>query len=342
MKRAVVICPGRGTYNAAELGYLARNFPAPNILARFDRRRQAGGQETLASLDGAARFSAARHGGGANASVLIFAATYGDFLSLDRSEIEVVAVTGNSMGWYSALTCAGALAPDEGFTLVNTMGRLMEDASIGGQIVYPWMDNDWTPCSDRKASLLSLVAEISGRPGHALALSIDLGGMLVLGGNEAGLKAFGASAEPIDKRFPMRLANHAAFHTRLQEPVAIKAQAVLGYLGFQQPDVPLIDGRGHVFWPGATSLSELGAYTLSHQVTEPYDFTRAVRTAVLEFAPDLVIVTGPGTTLGGATAQSLVLARWRGVAGKTDFQAERQALVVMGDPEQRRGVVSLR
>lgn len=57
MKIAVVICPGRGTYNAAELGYLGRYFPDARLLAAFDAERTAGGQEALSELDGAARFS---------------------------------------------------------------------------------------------------------------------------------------------------------------------------------------------------------------------------------------------------------------------------------------------
>ena len=83
-KTAVVICPGRGTYNAPELGYLGRCFPDDALLAAFDEQRQAAGQETLSALDGAESFSMARHTRGDNASGLIYAASYGDFLSLDR------------------------------------------------------------------------------------------------------------------------------------------------------------------------------------------------------------------------------------------------------------------
>jgi hypothetical protein len=73
-------------------------------------------------------------------------------------------------------------------------------------------------------------------------------------------------------------------------------------------------------------------------VTETYDFTHAIRIAAREFAPDLFIVTGPGTTLGGAVAQSLILADWRGMGSKTDFQTRQQTapmLVSMGMDDQR-------
>ena len=340
-KTAVVICPGRGTYNAAELGYLGRNFPDAGLLARFDALRAAAGQDTLTALDGAERFSMARHTRGDNASGLIFAASLGDFLSIDRAGIDIVAVTGNSMGWYTALACGGALAPEAGFTVANTMGTLMQQAMIGGQLIHPWVDEDWTPDPARKAQLLAQVKEISERGDAELFLSIDLGGMLVLAGNDAGLKAFEAAVEPVQGRFPMRLGNHAAFHTPLMEPVAVQGRAALPRDLFGQPQLPLIDGRGAIWWPGSADTGALYDYTLGHQVTQPYDFTRALTVAAREFAPDLFIILGPGTTLGGAAAQALICASWRGMAGKGDFQAlqaEGGLLAAMGLPDQRERV----
>ncbi|MGB7320693.1 MAG: ACP S-malonyltransferase, partial [Albidovulum sp.] len=99
MKTAVVICPGRGTYTKTELGYLSRHFGDRALLGAFDASRAALDQETLSALDGAASYSVAKHTRGDNASALIYAATLGDFRALDG--VEVVAVTGNSMGWYS-------------------------------------------------------------------------------------------------------------------------------------------------------------------------------------------------------------------------------------------------
>ena len=341
-KTAVVICPGRGTYTKTELGYLGRNFPDKALLAGFDASRAALGQETLTALDGAASYSVARHTRGDNASGLIYACTLGDFRAIDAAKIDVVAVTGNSMGWYSALACGGALTAEAGFEVVNTMGTLMQEALIGGQIIYPFMGEDWLPDLAKKAALMTVVAEIGARPGHVLGLSIDLGGMLVLAGNEDGLKAFEAAVPPVQGRFPMRLANHAAFHSALQAPVAERGRARLASGLFSQPELPMIDGRGVIWWPGATDTQRLWDYTLGHQVTEPYDFTAALRVAAREFAPDLFIITGPGTTLGGAVAQSLILANWRGMGSKADFQSQQSTapiLASMGMDDQRATVL---
>lgn len=341
MKTAVVICPGRGTYTPTELGYLKRHFADKALLGAFDAARTALGQQTLSELDGADRYSHATHTRGDNASALIYAATLGDFLAIDRDAVEIVAVTGNSMGWYSALACAGALEAGNGFEVANTMGTLMQEALIGGQLIYPFMGEDWTPAPMRKAELLAIVEEIGARDDHVLALSIDLGGMLVLAGDEAGLAAFEAAVPPARERFPMRLANHAAFHTALQAPVAERGRARLVSGLFEQPDLPLVDGRGAIWWPHATDTQVLWDYTLGAQVTGTYDFTRAVTVAAREFAPDLFIVAGPGNTLGGAVAQSLILAGWRGMGSKKDFnelQDDSPLLVSMGREEQRAAI----
>ncbi len=327
MKTAVVICPGRGTYNAAEVGTLARHGD-PTLVATFDQARAALGQETLTALD-AGPYSLARHSRGDNASALIYAATLSDFRAI--AGVNIVAVTGNSMGWYSALACAGALSPMGGFDVVNTMGTLMHDTGQGGQVIYPVTGDDWQPDPALRATVMAHAARAG------LALSIDLGGMLVLAGDEAALATFTA-AVPATGRFPMRLQNHAAFHTNLMAPVATAGQARLAQGAFRQPDVALIDGRGAVWWPGATDTGALYDYTLGHQVTDTYDFAHAIRIAAREFAPDLFIVTGPGTTLGGAVAQSLIATGWQGMRSKSDFQTRQQTaplILSMGMDDQR-------
>lgn len=342
-RTAVLICPGRGTYNKPELGYLHRHHAdKAAMLAGFDRTRAALDQEEVTALDGATRFSVSKYSRGDIASPLIYASALADAQSL-AEDIEIVAVTGNSMGWYIALAAAGALSPQHGFELVNTMGSLMQQHLIGGQLVYPFTGADWRPDPARKADLLALVAEINAVADQVLALSIDLGGMLVLAGNDAGLSAFERAVPPIEERFPMRLANHAGFHTALQAPVAAEGRNLLNGTMLTQPDLPLVDGRGAIWQPHSSDLAALWDYTLGHQVVESYDFTRAVQTAAVEFAPDLFIVTGPGTTLGGAVAQSLVQQGWQGMADKAGFkkrQAASPLLISMGDPAQRSRVTS--
>ena len=339
---AVVIAPGRGTYNKAELGYLSRHHPGFDMLKNFDAYRKDEGQTPISTLDQAARFSGTTHTRGDNASPLIFACGLADFGVIDRDRFDIIGVTGNSMGWYTALACAAALDPMAGFRLANSMGTLMQKHMIGGQLIYPFVDEDWRAIPGQRDSLLAKTDAINARADHQLKLSIDLGGMLVLAGNEAGLAAFERDVPELQKRFPMRLQNHAGFHTSLQAPVSQRAFRALPESLFQQPKLPLIDGRGGIWYPKAADLADLHDYTLGHQVTQTYDFTAALRTAARELMPDVFIILGPGTTLGSATAQALIRCGWRGLDSKSAFQsvnADHPSLLSMGMDDQRKACI---
>lgn len=335
MRRAVLICPGRGTYGKGELGYLSRLHSAKSeLLAGFDAQRRAAGQTPVSELDAATRYDSS-YARGDIASALIYACSVADAQDLPE-DVEIVAVTGNSMGWYTALSLAGAASLQDGFRIVNTMGTLMQDHLIGGQMIYPFVSEEWQNDPAEKVRLLELVSDIDRRDGHVLGLSIDLGGMLVLAGNDAGLSAAEAQLPKRQGRFPMRLANHAGFHTALQEPVAAAGRARLSEDLLGQPTLPMVDGRGQIWWPGACDVQKLWRYTFDIQVVQPYDFTRAIAVSAREFAPDLFVIAGPGTTLGGAVAQSLILAGWHGITNKAAFRARSQMLLSMGDPDQRK------
>ena len=113
-KTALVVCPGRGTYNKAELGYIGQNCNDSVLLKQFDAVRAAAGLASVSELDGQKVFSRATHLKAENAAALIFAAGVMDYRSINTEQFDVVAVTGNSMGWYTALGCAGVLAADTG------------------------------------------------------------------------------------------------------------------------------------------------------------------------------------------------------------------------------------
>ena len=319
-ERAIVICPGRGTYNATEWGYLTgRHADKAELIQQFDNYRRNQGQPTLTELDSETPYALKTHSRGDHASPLIYACAYADFLNIDRDQYDIVAITGNSMGWYISLAVSGALAPMDGLHLVNTMGSLMHQQMIGGQILIPWVDDDWQPDWEKREQYLTLADTITTSGQGTAYLSIDLGGMLVFGADRPGLTAL-EKGLPKSERFPMRLHNHAAFHTPLQQPVRDIARQTLSATPFQAPSIPLVDGRGHIWTPWSTDTEELWDYTLGHQLTEPYDFTSAVNVAVKEFAPDKVIILGPGGTLFGAVAQSLILSGWGENGSKKDFQ----------------------
>lgn len=336
---ALVVCPGRGTYGKAELGYLKRHHgDKAELIAAFDRLRAERGQPTLSELDGAGRFSPALHTRGDIASPLIFAASYADFLAIDRSRFDVAAVTGNSMGWYTALAVGGAVGAEDGFRIVDAMGENSQAGEPGGQVLLTLVDEEWREVPGLREEVLALAAAIGARDGCKLHVSIELGGMVVFAGNEAGLAALLAEAPPTPAREPLRLVNHGPFHTPLMQGSSDRALADLPADWFGSPDMPMVDGRGHIWRPFATGRAALRDYTFGTQILETYDFTRAVQVAVREYAPDRIILLGPGDTLGGAIAQALIAIQWRGLRSKADFQEMQSAdpfLLAMGREDQR-------
>ena len=69
---ALVVCPGRGTYNAAELGYLKTHHgDKAEIIATLDALRRAEqGKMTVSELDAAEKYAPSVHMTGDNASLL--------------------------------------------------------------------------------------------------------------------------------------------------------------------------------------------------------------------------------------------------------------------------------
>lgn len=340
----VVVCPGRGTYTKAELGYLKQFSQAghKSFIQSIDGLRNDANEPTVSELDGATRFSAAKHLAGENASALIYACSYLDFLSIDTERYDVVAVLGNSMGWYISLACAGVLSELDAFKVINTMGSLMKDGIIGGQLIYPICDDDWQLDAQKVLAVESAMSSVNDMPGCEVFVSIFLGGYFVLAGNEPGLKALESTLAPVEPQFPMRLNKHAAFHTLMLQGNSDAGFKQLSQSLFNAPRVPLIDGRGHIWQPEATSLKALYEYTFGHQVVKPYDFTTSLTVALKEFAPDKLVLLGPGTTLGGAIGQTLVKNDWLGINSKATFATRQKAepfLLSMGVPEQRKLVV---
>lgn len=333
-KTALVVCPGRGSYNKAELGYVSNNTNNTGLLAQFDQVRAGLGLATVSGLDQQPAFSRSVHLKADNAAALIFAAGVGDYHNINRNHFDVVAVTGNSMGWYTALGCAGVLTPASGMQLVTDMALLTADGA-GAQFIYPVIDDNWQPDNNRIALVQQQLAIYSSE----LFMSIVYGGYAVIAGSEQAVKAAMAALPPCDERFPMLLAGHAAFHTGFMQAASDKALSLWPAARFNQPQLPLIDGRGQI-WPNfGSDLAALQRYTLQHQVCQPYNFSKALQVAVKEFAPQHIILLGPGASLGGAVAQSLIEINWHGLSSKQDFiaaqQSERPYVLSMGIAEQR-------
>tara|TARA_B100000575_G_scaffold292733_1_gene301925 strand:+ start:469 stop:1491 length:1023 start_codon:yes stop_codon:yes gene_type:complete len=338
-QRALVLCPGRGSYSRDCLNSLDGLESAG--LDVFDKLRADLGRPTVREMDTADRFVSAQHIRGENASSLTAGVSIADLDQINANAFDVVGVIGNSMGWYTALGYAGALPMEDCATLIETMAQYQKGNIIGGQIVYPMVDTQWRL---DPAAVANVTATVSGH--RDLHWSIRLGGQAVLGGSEEALTFASDSLPSVTQgahTFPIRLPLHSAFHTELMQSARAQAKLDLAGLRWQSPAIPMVDGSGRVHRAGCANPAAIREYTLGAQVTETYDLTLSIRTALRTVGPDVVILPGPGSNLGSAIAQAMICEKWRGIDSKDAFISRQNTdpvVLSMRWPDQRERVVA--
>ncbi|MBT3981793.1 MAG: ACP S-malonyltransferase [Bacteriovoracaceae bacterium] len=333
-KKVVVVFPGRGTYNKSELGHLKKyHGDKKNFINSVDQFRKEQGLVEVSQLDAMDKFDPVVFNSAENAAHLIYTCALCDFYSLDPDQYEVVAMCGNSMGWYLALAASGVLDTSGAINLIHTMGDLTAKYGHGAQLIFPLVDESWKKDSSLSKILDDNVAALDPNKNESAYISIRFGGYAVVGGSSSGIKKLMSTLPKVHERFPFKLLGTKAFHTPLLAEVPGKAFKALGADLFSAPQLPLIDGRGKIYYPHSTNLTELYIYTLERQVVSTYDFSKSIEVALKEFAPDHLLLTGPGTTVGGAIGQCLVEHNWGEIDSKESFssqQAGAEFLLSMG------------
>jgi hypothetical protein len=267
------------------------------------------GAPTLSELDGAAKFSPALHTRGDIAAPLIYAASYLDFLSIDRDRFEVVAVTGNSMGWYTALACAGGFGRAwlchrrcHGRQFAEARARRAGGAGAGRE--------DWRVDPALRRAVDAAMAR------HGVLPSIHLGGMLVVAGARPRWMRWKGPARPVASApapcWP-RPVPHAADGGKRQ-----RGAVALGHL-VRPVRGAAIDGRAVMM---AASDAESLDYTFGYQILAPYDFTTAMTVAIREFAPDRIVLLGPAKRWRRDRAGAVAL-NWLDIGSKDAFSSRQ-------------------
>ncbi len=320
MTRAAVAFPGRGAYGPPSLGTLPADHP---WVRRADELREGMGLEPLSAIDRADRFDPAVHLRPTNGWPLVFLCS---LLDAERiaDDHEVVVVVASSTGWYTALAASGALGFDDSFRLVQEMAAAaeapLEASARPAELIYPLTDEAWQPAEGRIAGLREALGAANG--GSALAL--DLGAFAIVAGTTDAIDGIAKALPPVqvaDRAFPLRLATADAWHTPLRAAAVEAAAERLADLAWERPNVTLVDGRGVRFTPWSADPAELAGHTLRAQGSTTYDFATSLRVALREYAPDVILLPGPGGSLGAACAQLAVSEGYRGLRSRSEFEA---------------------
>lgn len=226
-------------------------------------------------------------------------------------------VVGHSLGEYSALVAAGALAFDDAVRLVRLRGSLMQSAvpeGVGAMAAVlgsdaATIDEVCRSVSDLAAGKLVSVANFNGPE------------QTVIAGHAAGVEA---ATAPLKERGAKRLISlpvSAPFHCALMQPVQDPLSAALREAAWQNAQIPVVTNVEATPETQAAALCEL----LVEQVVAPVRFTSSIQ-YLLEQGVDTFVEIGPGKTLIGIVKRMNKAAKFYNIEDMASLEATVQAL----------------
>jgi [acyl-carrier-protein] S-malonyltransferase len=196
-------------------------------------------------------------------------------------------VAGHSLGEYSALVAAGALALADAVRLVNLRGKFMQEAVAPG---------------------LGAMAAVLGLSGEEVALAceeaaqgevvspanLNGGGQVVIAGHKAAVDRACAAAKARGAKRAIPLAVSAPFHCALMQPAADRLAGALLAIEIAAPRTPVVTNVEAAPNQDAARVADL----LARQVTAPVRWEESVNRLVAMGVTRAVEV-GEGAVLAG-------------------------------------------
>ena len=192
-------------------------------------------------------------------------------------------VAGHSLGEYTALVAAGALALEDGLRLVRERGRLMQQAG------------------DRNPGAMAAILGLDEEPLAAICqeagaevCNLNAPGQIVIGGTERAVEGAMALALERGASRGVRLKVSGAFHTSLMAPAAEGMRRAVAETPLRDPDVPVIANTTGAPIASAEELRE----ELVLQLRQAVQWQRSME-HMRDQGVGVVIEFGPGRVLTG-------------------------------------------
>ena len=202
--------------------------------------------------------------------------------ALGEAGIKADAVAGFSLGEIAALAYAGVYSDTDGFKIVSTRGKLMQDASDAA---------DTAMCAVVKLDA-ETVAKTASEFDQLYAVNFNCPGQTVVSGLKSSMPEFSEKIKALGGRC-IPLAVSAAFHSPFMNDAADHFGAVLESFRFSAPQVPV--------YANLTALpyeADQTAETLRQQMCNPVRWQTTIENMIAEGFTDFIEV-GAGRTLSG-------------------------------------------
>lgn len=207
----------------------------------------------------------------------------------EQSEIRPTQMAGHSLGEFSALVCAGAIAFSDGVDLVRRRGAFMQSAVPVGEgamaAIIGLDDKAIGEVCDTAAVISDSVVA---------AVNFNAPGQVVIAGATGGVDAAIDLCKQAGAKRALPLPVSAPFHTALMKPAGDELETVLADIAVQAPDIPVVHNVHAQTETDPSRIKEL----LVEQIYSPVRWVSCVN-AMRGNGAEKLIECGPGAVLSG-------------------------------------------
>ena len=198
-----------------------------------------------------------------------------------------VVMAGHSLGEYTALVAAGALAFGDAVPLVRFRAQAMQDAvpaGVGAMAAIMGGDDDAVAAACVEAAQGQVVEPVN----------FNAPGQIVIAGHREAVERAIALAKQKGAKRGVLLPVSAPFHSSLLKPAADKLAVKLAQIAFSAPAIPVI----HNVDVAEHAAPDAIRAALAQQAASPVRWTATVR-RMTELGVTHVVECGPGRVLAG-------------------------------------------
>lgn len=208
-------------------------------------------------------------------------------LWLDKGGATPVIMAGHSLGEYSALTCAGALAFQDAVGLVQKRGQYMQSAvpiGIGAMAAIVGLEDDKVIAACEEARQGEEVA----------AVNFNSPGQVVIAGHTEAVARAGELCKEAGAKRALPLPVSAPFHSILMRPAADQFAIDLEQIEIALPEIPVVQN----YSLATTSDPAVIKSNLVDQIFNPVPWVGTIN-KFAEAGISNIIEMGPGKVLNG-------------------------------------------
>ena len=207
----------------------------------------------------------------------------------DAGGAEPAVVAGHSLGEYTALVAAGALAFRDALPLVRFRAQAMQEAVPAGEgamAAILGLDDDAVRNACREAAQGQVVE----------AVNFNAPSQVVIAGNKAAVERGAAAAKAMGAKRAVMLPVSAPFHSSLLKPAADRLAGRLEGIQVSKPRIPVVNNVDVVM---ESEPSRIKA-ALARQACSPVRWVEVIRQIAAQGVAH-VAECGPGKVLAGMT-----------------------------------------